>query len=133
MEHAPAQDESGGGTERCAPTFLGIIGYMKNGNQAATKQDLAELEQRLTKDITSLEQRLTKGISELENRLTERFQEAIHDAETRLLKAFYSYAEAAQKHFADLDQASVSFRERLGTLEGRILEIEKRLNMPPTN
>ncbi len=52
---------------------------MDNGNQPATKQDLADLEQRLT----------------------ERFQEAVHDAETRLLKAFYSYAEAAQKHFAE--------------------------------
>ena len=51
------------------------MGEMKNGNQAATKQDLAELEQRLT----------------------ERFQEAIHDSETRLLKAFYGYTEAAQK------------------------------------
>ena len=87
------------------------MGEMKNGNQAATKQDLAELEQRLT----------------------ERFQEAIHDSETRLLKAFYGYMESAQKHFVDLDRNDNSVRERLGTLEARINEIEKRLNMPPSS
>ena len=56
--------------------------------------------------------------------------EAIHDSETRLLKAFYIYAESSQKHFADLDQSSFSLRDRLGSLENRIVEVEKRLNMP---
>ena len=91
---------------------------MENGNEVATKRDLAELEQRLTKDMAGLEERLL---------------EAIHDAETRLLKAFYGYMESAQKHFVDLDRNDNSVRERLGTLEERINEIEKRLNMPPSS
>ncbi|MBI4479628.1 MAG: hypothetical protein HY651_06360 [Acidobacteria bacterium] len=48
-----------------------------NGNTPATQADLAKLEDRLL--------------------------EAIHDSETRLLKAFYTYAEATQKHLVDLD------------------------------
>ena len=77
---------------------------MDNGRQPATKKDLLDLEQK--------------------------FVEAIHDSETKLLRAFYSYAEAAQKHFNDLDRSDSSLRERLGTCETRITEIEKRLNKP---
>ncbi len=81
---------------------------MDNGRQPATKKDLLELEERLEK----------------------RFTEALHDTETKLLRAFYSFAEATQKHFIDLDRSDSSLRERLGTCENRITEIEKRLNKP---
>ncbi len=108
---------------------------MKNGNHAASKQDLAELERRLTKATVELESRLTKAMvdleNRLENRLTEGFQEAVHDSETRLLKAFYSYAEAAQKHFVDLERSDLSLRERMGIMDARITDLERRLNMPP--
>ncbi len=111
---------------------------MKNGNHAASKQDLAELERRLTKATVELESRLTKAMAEMNAQLTkamteqeERLQEAIHDGETRLLKAFYSYAEAAQKHFVDLERSDLSLRERLGIMDARITELERRLNMPP--
>ncbi len=77
---------------------------MDNGRQPATKKDLLELEERLT--------------------------ESLHDTETKLLRAFYSFAEATQKHFTDLDRSDSSLRERLGTCETRITEIEKRLNKP---
>jgi len=76
---------------------------MDNGRQPATKQDLSNLKKELQEatkhDLGSLEEKLL---------------EAIHDSETRLLKAFYAYAEAAQKHFAGLDHADSSLRDRLG-------------------
>ena len=53
-----------------------------NGSKPATRNDLAKLKEELL--------------------------EAIHDSETRLLKAFYAYAESAQKHFVDLDQSAFS-------------------------
>ena len=56
---------------------------MDNGNQPATKADLA-----------ALEDRVGKKLQDLEDRLGEQFREAIHDAETRLLKAFYTFAES---------------------------------------
>ncbi len=56
---------------------------MENGNKPATKKDLAELEERLRGDMSSLEERLA-----------ERLSENIHDAETRLLNAFYGFAES---------------------------------------
>ena len=75
-----------------------------NGNTPATKADLAKLEERLL--------------------------EAIHDSETRLLKAFYTYAEATQKHLVDLDKSDGSIRDRLGALEARMINLEKRLDLP---
>ena len=86
-----------------------------NGANLATKKDLAD------------------GLANLKSELLEAIQEAIHDSETRLLKAIYAYAESAQKHFADLDQSTAALRERLGSIENRLTDVEKRLNMPPTS
>jgi hypothetical protein len=53
-----------------------------NGQEPATKADLAALEQRLTQSLTRT--------------LTEAFTEAIHDSETRLLKVFYGFTETVR-------------------------------------
>ncbi len=115
---------------------------MNNGQKPATKQDLdnlkkavaedlSDLKKDFAQDLARLEEKLLAAIHDAETRLKEELLEAIHDRETRLLKAFYTYAEAAQKHFADLDHSDASLRDRLGSLEDRIVEIEKRLNFPP--
>ena len=83
---------------------------MKNEAEPATKADLKE------------------GLDGLRAELLQ----AIHDMETRILKAFYAYTEATQKHLADLDRSDGSMRDRMGALEVRITEIEKRINFPPT-
>ena len=90
----------------------------ENGRKPATKEDLAELEKRLLGALAKQREELL---------------EAIDDRETRLLKAFYTWAEAAQKHSVDLDRSDSSMRERMASLEGRITEVEKRLNMPPAS
>jgi hypothetical protein len=63
----------------------------KNGATPATKGDLTKLREELL--------------------------EALHDTKTRLHKAFYIYAESAQKHSLDLDRSDSSLRDRLGSLE----------------
>jgi len=75
------------------------------GDAPAWKQDLADLKAELL--------------------------EAIHDSETRLLKAFYAFAESNQQRQAALETNTVPLARRVSTLEERILEIEKRLNLPP--
>lgn len=56
----------------------------------------------------------------------------LRDTETKLLQAFYGYAEATNKRFNQLDGNIAIFFNRLGTVESRLLEVEKRLNIPPT-
>ena len=75
-----------------------------NGQEPATKADLAALEQRLA--------------------------EAIHDSETRLLKAFYGFTETVQTRFQAIEDSDTNLKKRMMVLEQRLLEVEKRLNMP---
>ena len=75
-----------------------------NGQEPATKADLAALEHRLA--------------------------EAIHDSETRLLRAFYGFTETVQARFRAADDGEANMKKRLMVLEQRLLEVEKRLNMP---
>lgn len=57
--------------------------------------------------------------------------ERITDGETRLLKAFYNFAEGNTKHLSQIDGNVAIFLNRLGSLETRVLDLEKRLNIPP--
>jgi chromosome segregation ATPase len=57
--------------------------------------------------------------------------ERIADSQTALLKAFYGYAEGNNKRVAELENDEAAVRSGLATLEDRILEVERRINMPP--
>lgn len=58
-------------------------------------------------------------------------KETLRDSETKLLQAFYSFAESNQQRLALVEGNTNAVIARLATLETRILEVEKRLNMPP--
>jgi hypothetical protein len=74
---------------------------MNNGNQPATKADIQEL------------------------------RDQIRDSETKLLTAFYDFAQANQRRLSELEGSDGSLIRRVGSIEGRLLEVEKRLNIPP--
>jgi hypothetical protein len=46
-------------------------------------------------------------------------------------KPFYSFAESNQKRQEEVETDQSSMRSRLATLEDRLLQVEKRLNIPP--
>jgi hypothetical protein len=64
---------------------------MENGSQFATKVDLSEMETRLAL-------RFEGRMDGLEQRIADRITEAIRDSETRMLQAFYSFAQTTQSH-----------------------------------
>ncbi len=74
-------------------------------NSPATKGDLADLKDELV--------------------------EAIRDVQTETLKAFYGFTQTIQDRFKDGDDSEAAIKRRMATLESRVLEVEKRLNMPP--
>jgi cell wall assembly regulator SMI1 len=96
---------------------------MDNANQPATKADLAALEERVGKRFEDLEGQVRN--------IRESLSEAIHDSETRLLKAFYTFAESNQVRLAQVENTTNAVITRMATLEARVTEVEKRLNMPP--
>lgn len=104
-------------------------------NAPATKGDLEDLETRLdarlSGEISSLETRLdarlTGELSSLEARLTEQMR----DMQTKILQAFYGFAETAQSRFKAQDDTEAGLKHRLTVIENRLLEVERRLKMPP--
>jgi hypothetical protein len=92
---------------------------MDDPNAPATKGDIADLKTQMVQ--------LHSEMSHIYNDLVGR----IADGETRVLKAFYNFAESNQKRLAEIDSENAAIRSRLGSVETRLLEVEKRLNMPP--
>ncbi len=74
-------------------------------SEAATKEDLVNLKDELV--------------------------EAFRDSQTEILTAFYGFSQTIQDRFKENDQTEASLKRRLTTIESRLLEIEKRLNLPP--
>ena len=99
----------------------------ENGRYA-TSEDVAAVRSDLKADIAALRDELKADLRAMEERL----REYVHDTETKLLRAFYTFAEANQKHLVELERSDSALRERLVSLETRVLEVEKRLNMPPS-
>ena len=86
---------------------------MENGDKPVTRQELETALARLRDDLKS----------ELFERL--------HDTETKLLTAFYGFAESNNKRLQQVEGNETLLLSRVVTLESRVLELEKRLNMPP--
>lgn len=91
---------------------------MDDLNAPATKGDLHRF---ATKDD------LQQAVQGLEDRLAE----TMRDMQTEMLKAFYNYAQSADLRMKDNETVTHGMRERLAVVESRLMEIEKRLNMPP--
>jgi hypothetical protein len=83
---------------------------MTNGHAPATKQDVEEV------------------VSSLRNE----FLGAVHTIEAKLLQALYSYAESNRLRLSQQEQEMASLMSRLGVLEDRLLQLEKRLNLAET-
>jgi len=101
-----------------------------NGNEPATKADLAAVEERLDGKILQLRMDNGQLRSEMNHHYND-LVERISDSETKLLKAFYSFADANQRRLVEIEGNEAALRTRVGSLETRLLEVEKRLNIPP--
>jgi hypothetical protein len=85
---------------------------MDNGSAPATKQDIEQLRSEMNHGHRDLAERYMDG-------------------ETRLLKAMYGIAESFQKRIVQLEGSDATLVHRLGIVEERLLQVEKRLNLPP--
>lgn len=70
----------------------------------------------------------TKGdVLDLKDQLVESFR----DGQTELLTAFYGFTQTVQVRFTEADANESLLKRRMTILEKRLLEVEKRLNLPP--
>lgn len=107
---------------------------MSEENDPATKADVQAVKTELKADVQAVKDEVQSLRSEFKtdiDAVVERLLGAVHDAETRVLNAFYGFAQTNQKRMTLLEGTESNMISRLGTVESRILEIERRLNIPP--
>jgi hypothetical protein len=85
---------------------------MDDANAPATKGDIEQLRAEMSHGYNDVVERIS-------------------DSETKLLSAFYSFAQSNQKRMVEIEGNEMALRSRIGTLESRLLEVERRLNIPP--
>jgi hypothetical protein len=56
--------------------------------------------------------------------------ETMRDIQTELLKAFYSFGESNRQRVTQLEGNQAALITRLGVLEDRMLELERKVNFP---
>ena len=98
------------------------------------KGDMSEMETRIGGDLTSLETRIKGDITALEDRVQDRFDqltETMRDGQTEILRAFHGFTQTVQTRFLAADDTEAGIKKRLTVVEERLLEIEKKLNLPP--
>ena len=88
---------------------------------------MTEQEDRFDAALAGVQARLMKRLDEMAASLDEGYR----DTQTEVLKAVYSMGERLQAR-GDAHEAIVtSLQQRQSSPEARLLEIEKRLNLPP--
>ena len=95
------------------------------------RQDLGAREARIEAKLDAFAARLEGKLDALEARIRDQIRSAIQDFETNLLKAIYGYTETMTLRQDGVTKRVGEFEERLMVVERRVLELERRLNLPP--
>jgi hypothetical protein len=100
---------------------------MEDLNSPATKGDLQQLAAQIRSESQEIAAQLR---SEFQHGFDD-LKEAMRDNQTEMLKAFYSFIQSNQERFKAAEDAETALKKRLAVLEDRMIEVERRLNMPP--
>jgi len=110
---------------------------MENGHEPASKQDVELLRsdvELLRSDVRSEFKQVRSEMEQLRSEVHHGYddlKETMRDVQTEILRAFYGYTQTADAKLKEGEQSDMALRQRLTAVESRILEVEKRLNMPP--
>lgn len=96
-------------------------------DQPATQRDIEVLRQ----DLRDTEARIEGKLDAVEARISDQIRSAIEDSETNLLKAICGCTETMMLRQDGVTKRLGEFEERLMVVERRVLELERRVNLPP--
>jgi cell division septum initiation protein DivIVA len=96
-------------------------------NAPATKGDIEDLRSEMKETMTEQIAMIRSEMQHMHDDLIERAR----DTETRLLEAFYAFAKTNQARQSATEQETAALKERLSIVETRLIEVERRLNLPP--
>ena len=107
----------------------------------ATKGDLEDFKVEVNTRFEGLDQRLDgldHRLADFQVEVNTRFEAFEHrmeqflsDMEGRIITSNYRLAESMLQRIKQAEGNQAAFNARLATLEDRLFEVEKRLNMPP--
>lgn len=107
-------------------------------NAPATKGDLidavAQIRGEMGEGFAQIRGEIGDSVAQLRSEMSHQYddlRETLRDNETKLLKAFYSFAETNQQRLTATERDAAAMKDRLAMVETRLTEVEKRLNMPP--
>ncbi len=121
--------------------------HLVKSDLQTVKSDLQSMKSELTSDLQSMKSELKSDMQSLEasvqtkldmlqsemHHIADDLKEVVRDSQTEVLKAFYSFAQSNSKRVVELEGNEAALRGRLGIIEDRLLEVEKRLNIPLVN
>jgi hypothetical protein len=107
-----------------------------DGNQYVTRADLrAELHAVEDRLINTIGSTIAQAFAQSQAQILEKTQEFVRDAQTELLRGFDAFSTAfhirVRKLQADVSNIDAASDQRLTLIERRMLEIEKRWQIPP--
>jgi flagellar motility protein MotE (MotC chaperone) len=94
---------------------------MDNSKAAATQGDIAELR----REMQELEARIEDGFHSFEERVESLFKRM----EAQIVATVYRLGDAAQLRLTEAEREAAAVKERLSTLEQRLMEIERLIDM----
>jgi hypothetical protein len=106
-----------------------------NGNEPAMRADLQAVGHDLHADTQTFEERLTQVLTRSQAEILEKTHGFIRDRQTELLRRFDAFSTAfhvrIRKLQADVSNIDAAADQRLTLIERRMLEIERRWQIPP--
>ena len=97
-------------------------------------QDFAQVRADMGQDFAQLRADMAENTAQLHSEMSHIYHDLVErmdDTKTELLRAFYAYATGNDKRIGQIEGNAAAVQSRLATIEGRLLEVEKRLNIPP--
>jgi BMFP domain-containing protein YqiC len=101
--------------------------------RSAMSSDVDQLRSDMKGDLNQLRSEMKGDLDQLRSEMNHQYRDLVErfdDNTTRLMNAFYAAAETNSRRITLVEGNEAAVRSRLGTLEDRMMAVEKRLNMP---
>ena len=99
------------------------------------RQEIAGLEGRLMERMglmqTEIEQRMTDRMRLMQTQIEEHTTESTRDMQTEVIRVFMEFQQRNESRDGSQDKATAGLSERLGMVERRLFQIERKLLLEP--
>jgi uncharacterized protein involved in exopolysaccharide biosynthesis len=119
-------------SDRATPATKGDIDDLRR----ETKEQIADLRTEMKEqiadlrtDMTAMKEEIAMVRSEMHH-IYDELRETIHDGQTSLLQAFYSFAQSNQTRLTDSEREAATLKERMAIYEQRLTDLERKVNFP---